>query len=48
MKKLMNQAENIVNEMCQGLVLAQPELQFNEKYKIISKKQKKSTKSKFN
>ncbi|WP_010306747.1 dihydroxyacetone kinase subunit DhaK [Kurthia senegalensis] len=39
MKKLMNQAENVVKEMCQGLVLAQPELQFNEKYKIISKKQ---------
>ncbi|RFS29656.1 dihydroxyacetone kinase subunit DhaK [Acinetobacter sp. SWAC5] len=40
MKKLMNNAENIVVQMCKGLVLAHPELQFNEAYKIISRKEK--------
>lgn len=40
MKKLMNGAENIVVEMCKGLVLAHPELVFNESYKIISRKEK--------
>ncbi|WP_353143512.1 dihydroxyacetone kinase subunit DhaK [Acinetobacter pragensis] len=40
MKKLMNGAENIVVEMCKGLVLAHPELAFNESYKIISRKEK--------
>lgn len=38
MKKLMNKPENLVHEMCRGFVFAQPELQFNEKYKIIQKK----------
>lgn len=36
----MNNAENIVVQMCKGLVLAHPELQFNEAYKIISRKEK--------
>ena len=40
MKKLMNDAENIVVEMCKGFVLAHPELAFNESYKIISRKEK--------
>ena len=40
MKKLMNDAENIVVEMCKGFVLAHPELAFNPSYKIISRKQK--------
>ena len=40
MKKLINNAENIVIDMCKGLVLAHPELAFNDAYKIISKKQK--------
>ncbi|WP_411691623.1 dihydroxyacetone kinase subunit DhaK [Acinetobacter gandensis] len=40
MKKLMNNPENLVVEMCKGLVLAHPELQFNEAYKIISRKEK--------
>ncbi|MCO8073393.1 dihydroxyacetone kinase subunit DhaK [Acinetobacter lwoffii] len=40
MKKLMNDAENIVVEMCKGFVLAHPELQFTESHKIISRKQK--------
>jgi triose/dihydroxyacetone kinase / FAD-AMP lyase (cyclizing) len=41
MKKLMNKAENLVMEMCRGIVYAHPELQFNEKYKIISRRTKK-------
>lgn len=40
MKKLMNDAENIVVQMCKGLVLAHPELAFNELHKIISRKEK--------
>ena len=40
MKKLMNDAENIVIEMCKGFVLAHPELAFNESHKIISRKEK--------
>ncbi|NHB58873.1 dihydroxyacetone kinase subunit DhaK [Acinetobacter sp. 194] len=40
MKKLMNDAENIVVEMCKGFVLAHPELAFNESHKIISRKEK--------
>ena len=40
MKKLINNPENLVVEMCQGFVLAHPELEFNPTYKIISKKQK--------
>lgn len=40
MKKLMNNPENLVVEMCKGFVLAHPELQFNEVYKIISRKEK--------
>ncbi len=45
MKKIINQAENIVNEMCQGIIKAYPDiLALNEKYKII--KRKNSNKSK--
>lgn len=40
MKKLMNNAENIVVQMCKGFVLAHPELSFNETHKIISRKEK--------
>lgn len=39
MKKIMNQPETLVREMCNGIVLAHPNLAFNSKYKIISKKQ---------
>lgn len=39
MKKLMNEPETLVREMCNGLVLAHPELDFNSKYKVISKKE---------
>lgn len=37
MKKIMNKPENLVREMCNGLVLAHPELAFDPKYKVISK-----------
>lgn len=37
MKKIINQPETLVREMCNGLVLAHPNLAFNSKYKIISK-----------
>ncbi len=40
MKKLINNPENLVVEMCKGFVLAHPELEFTESHKIISKKQK--------
>ncbi|GAA0403696.1 dihydroxyacetone kinase subunit DhaK [Paenibacillus motobuensis] len=38
MKKIMNKPETLVREMCNGLVLAHPELDFNDKFKVISKK----------
>ena len=44
MKKIMNLAENFVMEMCQGIVAAHPELELNEKYKVISRTQKKQNK----
>ena len=40
MKKLINNPENLVVEMCKGFVLAHPELQFTESHKIISRKEK--------
>lgn len=39
MKKIMNKPETLVMEMCNGIVLAHPELKFNPKYKVISKKE---------
>ncbi|MDK8179534.1 dihydroxyacetone kinase subunit DhaK [Paenibacillus sp. UMB4589-SE434] len=39
MKKIINQPETLVREMCSGLVLAHPELEFNSKYKIVQKKE---------
>ncbi|AZK46675.1 dihydroxyacetone kinase subunit DhaK [Paenibacillus lentus] len=38
MKKIINQPDTLVREMCSGIVLAHPNLTFNSKYKIISKK----------
>ena len=38
MKKIINEPENMVVEMCNGLVMAHPELEFLKKYKIIKKK----------
>lgn len=37
MKKIINKPESLVREMCNGLVLAHPNLEFNSKYKIIKK-----------
>ncbi len=40
MKKIINKVEDIVIEMCQGIVKAHPEeLSFSKKYKIIKRKQ---------
>ncbi|WP_410513861.1 dihydroxyacetone kinase subunit DhaK [Paenibacillus sp. BR2-3] len=39
MKKIINQTENIVIEMCNGMAMAHPELEFVKKYKIIKKKE---------
>ncbi|SKB76118.1 Dak1 domain-containing protein [Lysinibacillus sp. AC-3] len=38
MKKIMNQPESLVMEMCNGIVLAHPELELLKKYKVIKKK----------
>ncbi|UQZ32691.1 dihydroxyacetone kinase subunit DhaK [Paenibacillus sp. PK3_47] len=38
MKKIINQPENAVIEMCNGIAMAHPELEFVKKYKIIKKK----------
>ncbi|KKO52844.1 dihydroxyacetone kinase subunit DhaK [Paenibacillus sp. DMB20] len=38
MKKIMNRTENMVLEMCNGIAMAHPELEFVRKYKIIKKK----------
>ena len=39
MKKIINKPENIVTEMCNGMVLSYPDLEFIRKYKIVKKKQ---------
>lgn len=39
MKKIINQPENVVREMCAGIVLAHPALKLDSKYKIIHKKE---------
>lgn len=44
MKKIMNNVDDIVLEMCHGLVLANSELLLDEKYKIIYKKHLKKDK----
>lgn len=38
MKKIMNQAENLVLEMCNGIVSSHSHLTLNRKYKLIHKK----------
>ncbi|MFP7168617.1 dihydroxyacetone kinase subunit DhaK [Terribacillus sp. 7520-G] len=38
MKKIINRPEDVVLEMCHGLVLAHPELELLKKYKVIKKK----------
>ncbi len=39
MKKIMNTPETYVMDMCRGIALAHPELEFVEKYKIVKKKE---------
>lgn len=39
MKKIINKYEDLVVEMCNGMVMAHPELDFLKKYKVIKKKQ---------
>ncbi|KEK22871.1 dihydroxyacetone kinase subunit DhaK [Bacillus gaemokensis] len=39
MKKIMNTPETLVMEMCNGMVMAHPELEFLKKYKVIKKKE---------
>lgn len=38
MKKIINKPETLVSEMCGGIVLANPDLEFLPKYKVIKKK----------
>lgn len=38
MKKLINSPERVVMEMCNGIAMAHPELEFIKKYKIIKRK----------
>ncbi|KKB33230.1 dihydroxyacetone kinase subunit DhaK [Bacillus thermotolerans] len=38
MKKIINKPEDVVREMCKGMVLAHPELEWLEKYTVIKKK----------
>lgn len=39
MKKIINRPEDVVREMCKGIVLAHPELDLIGKYKVIKKKE---------
>jgi dihydroxyacetone kinase len=38
MKKLINRPENLVREMCHGIVLAHPELELLPRYRVIKRK----------
>lgn len=38
MKKIINRPEQVVTEMCQGMALAHPELEFSKKYRFITRK----------
>ncbi len=39
MKKIINKPETVVIEMCNGIAMAHPEVEFVQKYKIIKKKE---------
>ncbi|WP_242220013.1 dihydroxyacetone kinase subunit DhaK [Bacillus cereus group sp. BfR-BA-01380] len=39
MKKIINKPETLVMEMCNGMVMAHPELEFLKKYKVMKKKE---------
>lgn len=38
MKKIMNQPETMVMEMCSGMVIAHPQLAFSQKFKVLKKR----------
>jgi dihydroxyacetone kinase len=38
MKKIINQVDTIVNEMCKGIVRSRPDLELDERYRIIKRK----------
>ncbi|MEG0856380.1 MAG: dihydroxyacetone kinase subunit DhaK [Terrisporobacter sp.] len=38
MKKIINRPENVVLEMCNGIAMAHPELEFVKKYKVMKKR----------
>ncbi|MBW3112533.1 dihydroxyacetone kinase subunit DhaK [Bacillus sp. MCCB 382] len=38
MKKVMNKPEDLIVEMCNGMAMAHPELEFMKKYKVMKKK----------
>lgn len=44
MKKIMNRSETMVPEMCAGIALAYPELEFVKRYKIIKKREQNTDK----
>ena len=37
MKKIINKPEMVVKEMCRGIALAHPEMEYIDRYKIIKK-----------
>lgn len=39
MKKIINRPETVVIEMCNGIAMAHPEVEFLEKYKVIKKRE---------
>lgn len=39
MKKIINQTDTVVKEMCKGFVSAHPDIEFIDKYKILKKKE---------
>lgn len=39
MKKIINEPENVVKEMCAGIAFAHPELEFLPRFKVIKKKE---------
>lgn len=39
MKKIINQPETVVIEMCNGIAMAHPELEFIKKYKVMKKRE---------
>ncbi len=41
MKKIMDRPEDIVSEMCRGIVMADPKLVLDETYRVIARKEKK-------